>query len=284
MSALKKILLAARRPFLRWRALAALTIVYASLLGALFLFVAMKEAAVWQIILTLICAALAPALFFILQAMIMSYARGEGRALVLLKRSLEDSCKLALASLPVALLGLLLFYLLHKLQAYYPAQVQPQVRTLQSGWSELQGGARSISPPLRWPVAALSTIRLMVFGIVLPLIAIRLWSATLREGLFKALKRPHRHVIRAFAPEAVRVYAAGLVLFGLVPYLLLFMHTPGSRPSTEFGLFIARLFLVFVFTLFGWTLTLCSLARSARGEDTAARPLEREQPLCEAEL
>jgi hypothetical protein len=57
------------------------------------------------------------------------------------------------------------------------------------------------------------------------------------------------------------------MLFGLVPYLLLFMHTPASRPSTEFGLFIARLGLVFAFTLFGWVLTLRWLAGNAKPED-----------------
>jgi hypothetical protein len=289
MSALKKIFMAAKKVltlvrelFRQWRVMAALTIVYASLLATLFLFVATKEATLRQIILTLVSAALVPALFFILQAMMVGYAHGEGRAYVLLKRSLEDSCKLALASVPVALVGLLLFYLLNKLQTYYPAHA-PVLRPAQNPFTNGTRAASSM-PPLQWTFAALSTMRLIIFGIVLPLITIRLWSATLLEGLVKALKGIHRHAIRALQPKALRVYVVGLMLFGLVPYLLLFMRTPASSLSTAYGLFIARLALVFVFILFGWAWTLCSLAGGAKVEDASARQIEREPSLCEAEL
>lgn len=275
MSALKIFLVETRRLFRHWRAVAAFVAVYASLLATLFFFVATKEATIRQIILTLVFAALAPAIFFILQAMIVSYARGEGKALVLLKRSLEDSCKLALASVPLALLAILLFYFMNKLESYYPAHA-PVVRAAQSP---------STMPPLQWSFTALSTLRIIIFGIVLPLIAAHLWSATLREGLLPALKGMRRKLARAFAPEVLRIYIIGLTLFGLIPYLLLFMHTPASRPPVEFGLFIARLLLVFLFTLLGWVLTLSALARAgnAKVADGSGALIDVEQPLCEAE-
>lgn len=278
MSALKKILMIAkrvltlaRRPCRQWRVITELTILYAALLAALLLFMATKEATLWQITLTLIFLALVPALFFILQALIVNYAHGECRAFLLLKRSLRDSCRLALASLPVALIGVLFFYLLNKLQSYYPAQV-PAVRPAQNPFTMPDSGAMARqAPPIEWPLLAISTARLVIFGIVLPLITIHLWSATLHEGLARALRGIHRHLARAFAPEQLRIYVAGLMLFGLVPYLLLFMHTPSSRPSREFGLFIVRLILVFVFTLFGWAWTFCSLAGKAKAADASAR-------------
>lgn len=286
MSALKIVFAETRRLFRQWRAVAALTAVYAALLATVFFFVAIREATIWQIILTLVFAALAPSIFFILQAMIVRYARGEGKALILLKRSLEDSCKLALASVPLALVAILLFYFLNRLETYYPAHAQ-LARTTQSPFAVLMRGpaAAAPTPPLRWSFVALSTLRLIIFGIVLPLIAAHLWSATLREGLLSALKGMRRHLARAFKPESLRIYIIGITLFGFVPYLLLFMHTPASRPSVEFGLFIARLLLVFLFTLLGWVLTLSALAcaGNARAASGGVELIDGEQSLCEAE-
>ena len=271
ISALKLFLMATRRLFKQWRVMAALIAVYASLLAALLFFVATKEATIWQITLTLIFAALAPALFFILQAMIVSYARGTDKATVLLKRSLEDSCKLALASVPLALVAILLFYFLNKLQTYPAFQAPRRVS--------------SSSQPLQWPLAALYTLRFIIFGIVLPLIAAHMWSATLECGLVSALKGMHRNVARAFAPEALRIYFTGLMLFGFIPYVLLFMHTPARASSVEFGLFITRLVLVFIFTLLGWVLTLAALVSAGNAKVTNGNVelIDGEQSLCEAE-
>lgn len=231
MSASKIVLTETRRLFKEWRAVAALMTVYALLLAALFLFVATKEATIWQITLTLLFAALSPALFFILQAMIANYARGQTGALLLLKSSPRDSCRLALASIPFALLALLVFYLVNKLQAFLPALL-------------------------------FSSLRLLLLAVVLPLIIVHLWSATLHKGLRSALKGMRGSVARIFAPASLRIYFTGILLFGLIPYLLLFTHTSAGRTSVAFGIFITRLVLVFVFTLMGWVLTVSSLARA----------------------
>lgn len=271
--ALKAIFAAARRLLKRWRVLAVLAAVYASLLVALFLFVATKEATYWQVMLTLIFAALAPALFFVLQAVIVNYARGETQALALLRRSFRDSCKLALASVPLALAAILCMYLLNKLQSYFTAYVWP-TQPAQEAWPVRPRPFRdSSTPPLQWALLTLSTLRFLVFWVALPLAAIHLWSATLREGLLSPLRKVHHHLARAFAPDAVLIYGAGLTLFGLVPYLLLFTRTPASKPSIEFGLFVARLLLVFIFTLCGWVLTLDALtgAGNTKAEDMSGR-------------
>jgi hypothetical protein len=125
-----------------------------------------------------------------------------------------------------------------------------------------------LTHPLQWLLLSLASLRLLFFGVLLPLAAVHLWSATLRDGLLPTLKKIPRHLSRAFAPEVVLTYIIGLTLFGLIPYLLLFAHTPASRWSIEFGLFVTRLVLVFIFTLCGWTLTLDALA-GARERPTA---------------
>lgn len=271
MSSLKAILVASMRLLRTWRVVALLAVTYAFLGAALILFVAMKEARVWQVILTLVFAALAPALFFVLQAMIVNYAQGEDQASVLFSRSLGDSCKLALASIPLILVAILFLHFLNKLQTYLPLHVSP-VQPSRGMWSWQQPPPSvNTSPPLQWTLLMLNTVRFLFIGFVLPLVAIHLWSATLREGLLSALKGMHHHLARAFAPDVVLTHTIGLMLFSLVPYLLLFMQTPASKPSVEFGLFALRLLLVFVFTLCGWTLTLDALA-SGRPTDVMVKP------------
>ncbi len=261
MSALKTIFAATRRLLRQWRVMAVMAAVYASLLAALFFFVATKEATRWQVLWTLIFAAIIPALFFLLQAMIVNYAHGEAKAATLLRRSFRDSCRLALSSVPLALLAVFFIYLLNK--SHYSAIQLPFPRFVQETWTEVQPRSSSIinqTAPLSWPQLALSTLRLLVFAVVLPLGAIHLWGATVRDGLLAAIKKLPRNLARAFAPQPTLVYAIGLVLFGLIPYFLLFTHTPASNAWVEFGLFVARLVLVFVFTLYGWALTMSTLA------------------------
>jgi len=260
MRALKTIWAAARRLKGQWRVMAALAAIYAALLATLFFFVAVTEATAWQILLTLCFAALAPILFFLLQAMMVNYARGETRAASLLRRSFTDSCKLALASVPLALAVMLALYFLNKLQP--AAHIwTPQTTPLESSYGQPPDNGPTAS--LRWMFVAWTTARFLLCYVALPLVAVQLWSAVAREGLLPAIKRARHHLARAFAPDAVLTYAVGLLLFGFVPYVLIFMHTPAARQSVEFGLFIARLLLVFVFTLYGWTLTLDALAGAA---------------------
>jgi uncharacterized membrane protein (DUF485 family) len=123
---------------------------------------------------------------------------------------------------------------------------------------------------LRWSFVAWTTLRFLLCYVALPLVAVHLWGAVLRDGLLPAVKRAHQHLARAFAPAAVLTYTIGLLFFGLVPYALIFVHTPAARPSVEFALFIARLLLVFVFTLYGWVLTLDALAGNAKAASADA--------------
>lgn len=265
MSALKTIFAAIRKLLRQWQVMAVMAAVYATLLATLFLFIATKEATRWQVLWTLVLAALAPFLFFLLQAMMVNYAHGEAKAITLLRRSFRDSCRLALSSIPLALLAVLFVYLLNKPYSYsalhFPFPLIPQ-----ETWPPApRSSSLDQSALLSWPQLALSTLRLLIFAVVLPLGAIHLWGATVRDGLLAALKKLPRNLARVFAPQSALIYTLGLVLFGLIPYLLLFTHTPANNTWLEFALFVTRLILVFVFTLYGWTLTMSALAGDAKG-------------------
>src|SRR5260370_16597831 len=57
------------------RALAIFAVLYALLLITLYGFIAMREATVWQVVITVVFLVLIPAEFFILQAAIVDHAR-----------------------------------------------------------------------------------------------------------------------------------------------------------------------------------------------------------------
>src|SRR4030081_441371 len=114
--------------------------------------------------------------------------------------------------------------------------------------------------PVDWKAAMLSSVRYLIFGIVLPLTAIHLWLATVREGLWAAIRKLNRHLSRAFAPQSVLIYMAGFLIFGVAPYLLLFKATPTKHAWLEVSLLVVRLAVVFTLTLFGWVITVRALS------------------------
>ncbi|HEX8144552.1 MAG TPA: hypothetical protein VF553_18435 [Pyrinomonadaceae bacterium] len=236
---------------------------YSSLLAVLYLFISTREASVGQVLLTLLLAALAPALFFMLQAVAVNYAQGESQWFLLLRRSPGDSCKLALVSLPLILLALVFIYLLNKLQL----NSHILTRTVTPSWPLVSGGWLTASGQTRqWSLIMISTLRLLVFAILLPLLAIHLWSATVVNGLLPTLKRAHRTLALALRPSSVLIYALGLTLFAVIPYFLLFGHVHAGKAWIEIGLLLARLLMVFLFTIYGWTLTVSALIQGMKDE------------------
>jgi hypothetical protein len=106
---------------------------------------------------------------------------------------------------------------------------------------------------------------------VLPLVAARLWLSVARVGLKSTLKGAHRVAAQALAPQSVVVYAVGLLVFGFMPYFVIFKRTAVESAWGELLLFGLRLALAFVFSLWGWALTLGALARLTP-EPAAATP------------
>lgn len=260
------IVTAARKVFTNWRAMLLLAIVYASLLTALYFFLAVREASIVQVILTFALAIAAPILFFVLQSMIASQA-DEATVGLLLRRSLTSFWKLILISLPLIGLAVLIAYLLTKAQNHFGAVVNPADAEVSHPVTTLANAARP-ARPIDWKVALLSTVRYLAFGLVLPLAAIHLWLATVQEGLGSAIRRVATHLSRAYAPQSVLIYIAGFLIFGVAPYFLLFRATPTRHAWLEVSLLVARLVVVFALTLFGWVITVKALSFSVTSPPT----------------
>ncbi len=268
MITIRRLLDTAKSLFTSPRALALLAVLYALLLATLYGFISIREATVWQVVLTMIFLALIPVEFFVLQAAILQQARAEKFHW---KQIALDAIKLAVVSIPIILLGWLLYYLLNKWQVRFPAP-EPLLTTLPDP------KAPPAPRPLHWPTVLFATLRFFLLGVALPLATIHLWievaGRDLRASLGSGagLKRIGNALARGLAFDAVLTYALGLIIFVLVPYAILFVPIQPKGNKTDFTVFVLRLVLVYVFTLIGWTVTLSALARS-NNEASAAVPV-----------
>ena len=176
---------------------------------------------------------------------------------------LSDTLKLLLATIPILILGYLLWILLNNWQTHFPVPPRGPVFEITHG--------RPQRLPLHWPTLWFATARCLLFGVALPLLTIHLWievaghelRAMFAGGAKSILKRLGNVCARAFQSDSVFTYALGLIVFVLVPYALLFVPITIKGNKTEFAFFVVRLLLVFVFTLFGWIVTVNALARNA---------------------
>jgi len=239
------------------RALAIFAILYALLLVTLYGFSATREATIWQVIITLGGFVVIPAEFFILQAAIVGHARDQRfhwRAILI------DALKLVAITIPILIIGYVLFVLLNKWQLRFPAPkaaitfppTPPKAQTL------------------HWPTLLFGSIRFLLFGIALPLATIHLWievaghklRTSLSGGAKSIFTRLGRGFARAFVSESVLIYALGLIVFVLIPYTILFLPIPAKGTKTDFAVFILKLVLAFIFTLIGWIVTVATLAKT----------------------
>lgn len=252
------IVTAVRKVFANWRALLLVAIVYVALLVALYFFVAVREASVAQVVLTFALAVLAPILFFMLQAMIANGFSAEPvTAGLVAKRSLTGFWKFIVITLPLIALAILIVYLLAKYQSHLAAVPDSATQPHPMAASRSHETARA---PINWKGAALSTIRYLALGLVLPLAAIHLWLATARDGLMAAIRRIGQLLARAFAPQSVLIYVVGFLIFAVAPYFLLFRTTPNKHAWLELVLLGIRVAAVFALTLLGWVITVKAIA------------------------
>src|SRR5687768_8965382 len=141
------------------RALGIFIVLYALLLVSFYFFISTREATVGQVLVTYALLLIVPALFFVLQAAILEFARSRKLDI---RNLLVSALKLAAVTIPVLIIGALLWWLMNKLQARFPAPlVFPQTPPK--------------APPTHWPTLLLTTLRFVLFGVVLPLAAIQLW-------------------------------------------------------------------------------------------------------------
>src|ERR1051326_3009937 len=267
MTTVKLFLNSIKTTFTNVGALIVFTCIYAALVVASYFFISTREATVWQVIVTYTPMIVIPALFFIFQASIIDRTREQtfhwGTIIV-------DAIKFFVATIPVLLLGWLIYYLLNKWQAHHvpPVLVAPP------------SALESKSQPLHWPTLFFATLRFAVLGVALPLSAIHLWLAGagsdlrtwIDQGARPFIKRIGWALGNAFSPESVLIYAFGLVLFFVLPYTVLFVPFSPKGNKTDFAVFILRLLLTFIFVFAGWVVTVGTLARNAGDFSPTASP------------
>ena len=259
MTTLKLWLSAIATVFANPGALLVFAVIYAFLLVASYLFISIREATIWQVLITYTLMILIPIAFFTLQAAIINRAIDQElrwRVIVI------DALKFLVVTILVLLVVWLLHYLLNKLAARYPApivEIPPPTKAAQP--------TTPARPPLHWPSLIFATLRFVLWGVAFPLAAIHVWIA-IAGGEFRTLfaksifKRAGSALARAFSPDSVFIYGLGLIIFFVLPYVILVPTFRFNGNKTEFALFGLRLLLSFVFSLIGWVLTLTAFTRT----------------------
>ena len=262
MTTLKLWLSSIATVFANFGALLVFAIIYAFLLVASYVFISIREATVWQVLVTYALMILIPIGFFTLQAAIINRAIDQKLRWRVI---LIDALKFLVVTILVLLAVWLLNYLLNKVSARYPApvvQIPPP--------SKVAPQTTPTTPPLHWPSLIFATLRFVLWGVAFPLAAIHLWIA-IAGGEFRTLfaksifKRAGSSLARAFSADSVLIYGLGLIIFFVLPYVILVPAFRFNGNKTEFAFFSLRLLASFVFSLVGWVLTLTAFARNVRG-------------------
>lgn len=259
MTTLKLWLSSIARVFANPGALLVFAIIYAFLLVASYIFISIREATVWQVLVTYALMILIPIGFFTLQAAIINRAIDQKLRWRVI---LIDALKFLVVTVLVLLVVWLLHYLLNKVAARYPApvvQIPPPAKAGQP--------ATPTTPPLHWPSLIFATLRFVLWGVAFPLATIHLWIAIaggeVRTLFAKSIfKRIALSLARAFSADSVLIYGLGLVIFFVLPYVILVPTLRFNGNKTEFAFFGLRLLLSYVFSLVGWVLTLTAFARN----------------------
>ena len=223
---------AVRLLFKSWRVLLLLLLLWAGLLTAVYLFASTREATISQLVLTLVVVIAAPALFFVLQALSVTYAEGEGSG-SRVRKIMLDCLRLVVVSLPVLGVTLLAVYGLGKVQTH---------------------------------VTLVTTLRYLLIGVVAPMLTIQLWIATTKSGLRSLVKSLRQVVSKTFAPQSVFVYACGFLIFAVVPYVMLHVGPLIERPWLELSVLVMRLAASALLILLGWVTTVGAMSILARSK------------------
>jgi|SRR5215813_8414507 len=247
------------RTFANPGALLVFAISYAFLLVASYIFISIHEATVWQVLVTYALMILIPIGFFTLQAAIINRAMDQKFRWRLI---LIDTLKFLIVVIPVLLVVWLLYFLLNRVSARYPAPAVELFTTKQT--------AKPTTPPLHWPSLIFGTLRFVLWGVAFPLATIHLWIAIagggfrtpFRDGAKSFFKRIGSALARAFSPDSVLIYGLGLIIFFVLPYVIMVPIFSIKGNKMEFTVFGLRLLLSFLFSLTGWVLTLTTFARA----------------------
>lgn len=232
MQALSSLTTSAKEIVGNFRAFVVFFVVYLALVGATALFVVTNLATYRAVFFTFISMLLAPAVFFLLQMLCVSF-KSNSETKEWLKNSLKNFWRVFLVSLPVIGLAILI----HRLFALIENQ---------------QSNSITMS------------LRLLLFGFVFPLTMIYLWIETFRNDSVIAVVKNFKDVLsKAFAPLSVWIYFLGLLVFALVPFLLLSPQLKIQQSNVVIGFLIFRVIIALLFIFFGWIITVNALSKSA---------------------
>ncbi|HEX6046533.1 MAG TPA: hypothetical protein VFZ22_18710, partial [Pyrinomonadaceae bacterium] len=207
--------------------------------------VSTREATVTQLVVTFVVMVAAPLLFFLLQAATVNYATGADQAGLLRKAAL-DSLKFIAVSLPVIALTILGVWLIGKLQ-----------------------GRLAVDPNTLQPVSVnkmtlLIVLRYLLVGVVAPLVTIQLWIAASTDGLLSSIRNVHKSLGKAFAPQAMLVFACGFLVFAVAPYFLLSKTMNIQRAWLELSVLTVRVVVSALMILLGWVTTVGAISILSR--------------------
>lgn len=242
---------AARKLFTNWGATLIALLLYALLLLVVYVFFATGVGSVLHVILSLVVLPLAGlVLFFVLQAYGVSYVRiGVGPG-YLLRRAFQDCWKLLLVSVPLMILAGLLIWGFDKLAEKIPPYEESK----------------------QWMRTTLAVTRFVVLYFAIPLLAIHLWIAAVREGAAGAYRGFLRNAAYAFAPRSLAIYGLLYTIFFLLVNFLLFTKTQFGGAWLELGLLSARVGVALVLIFIGWFVTVGALAEVTALAVIAERP------------
>jgi hypothetical protein len=267
---LKSIAASTRLVFKRWPAALLLLLIDGALAAATYLFFSTREATVGQVLLSLMLPLLAVMLFFVLQTMIARLG-SEANTPRLIAESLRDFWKLILISIPIIAVAWLIIYVAGRIEESFTPAVQQATRTLPA---KPRNPVRPAGSSVPWQVTLTTTVKYVLLLVAIPLAAVHLWLRTAREGLKIAVKTSGRLLGHAFGARSVLVYALGFVVFGVLPYFLLFTRTPANNAWVEAGFLGARLLIAGLLSLIGWAITVCALG-DLRAETSTADELHQ---------
>ena len=247
-SAFENITGAARLLFHNRRVVSLFFLIYFALLGTLLLFIITREATIKDVVVTMATLIVMPALFFLLQAMCITYGDAVN-VRQLLSESVAILRRLAIVTIPFILIGVLLYVTLGWVDARFspPLQGRALLTAVRDGDT--------------WPQIVVSTVRLVLFGIIFPLACIHVWIAVKRQDVRGVLQSIKPILSQAFSLRSVRTYVIGFGFFGILPYVLTAITTPSDRAWLEISLLGARVLLALCLMLVGWVVTVNALQR-----------------------
>lgn len=235
---------AARKVFSNWAVVLIALLIYEALLAVVYLFIVTGEATMVDVLLTVLVLPVAAVfLFFMVQALGVSYVRIGVGPLYQLKRALRDCWKILVVSLPVMLLIGLVIHFSDAAQVRLVRQVYEQ------------------DPPAgQWKIQALQWTRYALLYFLLPLVSIHLWIAAVREGVVGAFRSAVRILATAFSPRSILIYLFVIVAFGAVAYLFFTTRIRVEDAWIELWIFGARQVIALIIVFLGWFIAVGALA------------------------